>query len=120
MDIDKGPIKASLPSSSKQKYSLNTGASSLPFRHATSVPTTSVASSEPANKKLNSLEGKGKQIMKSSLSAGYKIPSARAAKILNVNVLHSMQGTMNRVTDIFKKSISQTTNLHLAAQDEAL
>ena len=26
MDIDKGPIKASLPSSSKQKYFLNTGA----------------------------------------------------------------------------------------------
>ena len=125
MDIDKGPIETSLSSSSKRKHSLDTGGLSLTSSHITSVPTTSAPSSEPANKKVNSSKGKGKQpagkqTVKSSSSAGKKVSAARAAQISNATVLHGMQGTMNRVSDIFEKSVSQTTDPHLAARDEAL
>ena len=107
MDIDKGPIEASVSSSSKQKHSLNTGTSSLTFGHVTSVPATFVTSFEPANKKLNFSKDKGKQPVKlSSSSAGHKISAAKVAQISNTTVLHGMQGTMNWVTDIFERSVS--------------
>jgi hypothetical protein len=125
MDIDKGPIKTSVSSSSKWKHSLNAGGLSLTSSHITSVPTTLAPSSEPTSKKVNSLKGKGKQLagkqtVKSSSSAGKKISTAKAAQILNATVLHGMQGTMNRVLNIFKKSVLQTTDPHLAAWDDTL
>jgi hypothetical protein len=129
MDIDQFQIEAlaSVSSSSKRKHSLlDIGTPSLSSSHATSVPTSSKASSEPASKKTNSAKGKNKQLaskqsVKSlSSSAAYKPSSARAAKVTNTTILHGMQGTMNRVTDIFEKSITQPIDPQSGARDEAL
>jgi hypothetical protein len=125
MDIDKGPIETSVLSSSKRKHSLDAGGLSLTSSHITSVYTTSAPSSESANKKVNSLQGKGKQpagkqTVKSSSSASKKISAARAAQISNTTILHGRQGTMNWVSDIFEKSVLQTTDPHLAARDDVL
>ena len=122
VDFNRGQIGTSISSSSKRKHSLDTGTPSVALSNATSVPSTSLASSEPASKKRNSSKGKGKQsaVKSSSSSAGYKVSAARTAKISNTTILHGMQGTMNRVTDIFEKSVSQPTDPHSAARDEAL
>ena len=92
MDVDQVQFNNLVSTLSKRKHSdlLNTSIHSL----TSGVPTT-INSSEPASKKLNSLKGKGKHnaTMKSSLSA------ARAAKI-----------TMNWVTDIFEKLVTQPIN----------
>ena len=124
VDFNEGQIGTSISSFIVQqtKHSLNTGTPSIPLSNATSVPSTSLASSEPASKKCNSSKGKGKQsaVKSSSSSAGYKVSAARMAKISNATILHGMQGTMNCVTDIFEKSVSQPTDPHSAAQDEAL
>jgi hypothetical protein len=86
MDVDQDPMMgASISSSSKRKHTLlNTGTHSMSSSHAISAPTT-IASSEPASKKLNS--SKGKQ---------------PAGKVTQTTILHGMQGTMNQVTDIFE------------------
>jgi hypothetical protein len=129
MDIDQLQIgaSASVSSSSKRKHSLlDIGASSLSSGHPTSVPTSSKASSEPASKKANSTKGKNKQLaskrsVKSfSSSVACEPSSARAAKVTNTTILHGMQGTMNRVTDIFERSITQPADPQSGARDEAL
>jgi hypothetical protein len=42
-----------------------------------------------------------------------KVSARKAAEISNTTVLHDMQGTMNRVIDIFEKSITQPLDPHL-------
>lgn len=127
MDVDQYPtMGASVSSSSKRKHTLlDTGTHSLSSSHVMSAPTT-MTSSEPASKKLNSSKGKqpaGKVAVKSSSSsAAYKSKSssARVAKVTQTTILHGMQGTMNRVTDIFKKSVTQPVDPQAGARDNAL
>ena len=92
MDVDQVQFNASVLTSSKRKHSdlLNTSIHSL----TSGVPTT-INSSEPTSKKLNSSKGKGKHnaTMKSSSSAADKSSAARAAKITNTTILHGMQST---------------------------
>ena len=111
MDIDQFLIGTSVSLSSKWKHSLlNTSTHLLPSGHVISAPTT-VTSSESASKKLSSSKGKQttcKAVVKStSSSAAHKSKSSasRAEKISQTTILHGMQGTMNWVTDIFKKSV---------------
>jgi hypothetical protein len=68
------------------------------------------------------LKGKGKcnATTKSSSSATNKSSAARVAKITNAIILHSMQGTMNWVTDIFKKLVTQPVDQQASTQDETL
>jgi len=125
MEIDQFLIRASVSSSSKRKHTLlDPGTDSLPSSHAMSAPTT-VASSEPASKKHNSSKGKqpaGKATMISSSSAAHKTKTsaARTAKVTQTTILHGMQGTMNRVTDIFERSVTQPVDPQAGVQDEAL
>jgi hypothetical protein len=118
MHIDQFPIKTSVSSSSKRRHSLiNIDTHLLLSSHAKSAPTT-IASSEPTSKKHSS--SKGKQLAGSS--AAYKSNSAatRATKVTQNTILHGMQGTMNRVTNIFERSVAQPTDLQAGARDEAL
>jgi hypothetical protein len=123
MDVDEAPTLS--VSSSKQKHSAlldNTPISLLSSEVTSPSGTTSMTPSEPASKKLS--DGKGKQSAgKSALkisSAQRKPSSSKVTKITNTTVLHGMQGTMNRVTDIFEKSVMQPLDPQSAVRSDVL
>ena len=103
----------------------NTGTQLLSSSPAMSVLTI-ITSSKPTGKKFNFLKGKqpaGKVVVKSSSSSAaykYKSSSSRAAKVTQTAIPHGMQGTMNWVTDIFKKSVIWPVDLQAGAWDEVL
>jgi hypothetical protein len=50
----------------------------------------------------------------------HKVSARKATQISNATVLHGMQGAMNRVTDIFEKSVTQPLDPQSAVRSDAL
>jgi hypothetical protein len=117
MDIDTAQIASASVSSGKRKFSAllnDTSSISLLSSEptATSDMTTQAGTSEPAGKKRSTGKGKDRQPR--------KVSARKAAEISNATVLHGMQGTMNRVTDIFEKSVAQPLDPQSAVRSDAL
>jgi hypothetical protein len=116
MDVDTAQIPTSSVSSGKRKFSAlcndTSGISLLSSEPTASsdVTTSEHASAGPAGKKRST--GKDRQPR--------KVSARKAAEISNATVLHGMQGTMNRVTDIFEKSVAQPLDPQSAIRSDAL
>jgi hypothetical protein len=128
MDVDIAQIPPhSVSSSSKRKLSAlrnDTSDVSLPPSEPTGTAASDVTTSEHAAKKRST--GKGKQpAAPAARSTGKdkqprKVSARKATEISNTAVLHGMQGTMNRVSDIFEKSVAQPLDPQSAVRSEAL
>lgn len=117
MDIDTAQIQVptlSSVSSGKRKFSAlrNDTASISLLSSDPTATTTDMTSSEPAGKKRSTGSGKDRQPR--------KVSAKKADKITNTTVLHGMQGTMNRVSDIFEKSVAQPLDPQSAVRSDAL
>jgi hypothetical protein len=111
MDIDTAQIPTLSVSSSKRKYSaLRNDTSDISLLSSEPTATSDVTTSEHAGKKRST--GKDRQPRKTS--------ARKAAEISNATVLHGIQGTMNRVTDIFEKSLTQPLDPQSAVRSDAL
>jgi hypothetical protein len=119
MDVDRAVPLESLSSSSKRKHShIDNDSITFPFSGAssdTTAPGTSIAS---VDKKPSSLPKKSKQSAKSSSKLSSS--SKAADKISNAAALHGMQGSINRITDMFEKSVAMPLDPHAAGRNEAL
>ena len=112
MDVDTTQIPTLSVSSGKRKYSAllnDTSAISL----LSSEPTASsdVSISDHAGKKRST----GRDSRQSR-----KTSARKAIEISNSAILHGMQGTMNRVTDMFSQSVTQPLDPQSAIRNEAL
>ena len=112
MDIDaQFRMPAPSVSSGKRKFSA--------FRNDTS--SVSLLSSEPtATSEASASEPAGKKRSTGKVRQPRKISARKAAEISNTTVLHGMQGTMNRVTDIFERSVMQPLDPQSAVRSDAL
>lgn len=119
MDMDRVEISTPSALSSKQKHLdlLGKDVLSLWSSDIMNTSTSSVGSSEPSSKKHSA---KNKQMNSKPSSSVLCKSSSKVAKIMNTTVLHSMQGTMNWVTDILEKSIMQPVDSQSGVQNEAL
>lgn len=124
MEVDEVEIVTSITSvssSSKRKHShiddtltFQSGGTST----ATSVPGTSMASSEPVNKKPSSALAKSKSARSSSVA---NKPSPKVSgKISNAAILNGMQGSINRITDVFERSVNRPLDPEAEGRSEAL
>jgi hypothetical protein len=113
MDVDIARISSVSVSSGKRKFSaLRNDTSGISLLSSEPTATSDVSASEPAGKKRST--GKDKHCQPRKISA------RKAAEISNTTVLHGMQGTMNRVTDIFEKSVTQPLDPQSAVRSDAL
>ena len=111
MDMDTAQIPTLSVSSGKRKYSaLHNDTSDISLLSSEPTATSDVTTSEHAGKMRST--GKDRQPRKTS--------ARKVAEISNTTVLHGMQGTMNRVTDIFEKSITQPLDPQSAVRSDAL
>jgi hypothetical protein len=112
MDVDTAQIAMQSVSSGKRKFStLHNDISLHP----------SLLSSEPtATSDATTSERTGKKRSTGKERQPRKISARKATEISNATVLHGMQGTMNRVTDIFEKSVTQPLDPQSSVRSEAL
>jgi hypothetical protein len=121
MDVDIAQVPTTLSAASatgKRKFSALRNEASVMSSSPSTEPTATseVSVSEPAGKRRST--GTGHSIGKDRKPR--KVSARKAAEISNATVLHGMQGTMNRVTDIFEKSLSQPLDPQSAVRTEAL
>jgi hypothetical protein len=111
MNVDIPQIPTPSVSSSKRKFSaLRNDTSGISSMSSVPTATSDASSSQHAVKKRST--GKDRQPR--------KVSARKAAEITNATVLHGMQGTMNRVTDIFEKSVAQPLDPQSAVRTDAL
>jgi hypothetical protein len=121
MDVDAAQIPTLSVSSSKRKFSaLRNDKSDTSPPPSEPTATSEMTTSEHAGKKRST--GKGKQPVRSAEKDKQprKISARKAADISNAAVLHGMQGTMNRVSDIFERSVTQPLDPQSATRTDAL
>ncbi|KAF8804645.1 hypothetical protein BYT27DRAFT_7259124 [Phlegmacium glaucopus] len=83
--------------------------------NALNPPSSSLlASSEPSRK-----TSKSSQLTRASQQTAIK-PSLRVNKMTNAVAMHGIQGTINCLTDVFKKSITSPLDPRAAQQSEAV
>jgi hypothetical protein len=115
IDVDTAQIPTLSVSSGshKRKYSvLLNDASGISLLSSEPTATSDVTTSEHAGKKRSTGTGKERQAR--------KVSARKATQISNATILHGMQGTMNRVTDIFEKSVTQPLDPQSAVRSDAL
>ena len=110
-DATRIPTVSVLSEPGKRKISaLHNDTSDISLLSSEPTATSDVTTSEHAGKKRST--GKDRQPR--------KISARKAAEISNATVLHGMQGTMNRVTEIFEKSVTLPLDPQSAVRTDAL
>ena len=109
--------KKSSISSGKRKLNhlLNDDARSYQSSNATVPPSSSsVTTLEPAKKKSS------RSSSQSTSTTSVVKPSSKITKISNAVAMHSIQGTINRLTNIFERSVNTPLDPHAAGRSDAL
>lgn len=122
MDVDASQIPSPSVSSGKRKFSaLRNDTSDISL--LSSEPTATSDTSEHVGKSRSTGKGKRSAVSTSEHSGRKrstgKISARKAVEVSNTAILHGMHGTMNRVSDVFEKSVAQPLDPQSAIRNEA-